>query len=180
MIKKKKLTKKQIKGINGRSLSELKKIRWDMYAWKRKLEESNSEGGASCCTCRKFTPIIYNGHPNPDCQAGHYRSRKHLTTLYYDKNVHIQCRGCNKFQSGNPIPYKKFLDKRYGENEPKLIDIWILREKSSPIKIRKFDHEQSILEYKKVVVELLETKSIEVQEAYLSNAKYKKLLKFEV
>lgn len=178
-MKKKKLTKKIIKGINGRSLSELKKIRWDMYAWKRKLEESDKEGLANCCTCKRSLSITIGDRPNGKCQAGHYRSRRYIVTLYHDRNVHIQCSGCNKYMNGNPVPYKEFLDKRYGEKTARVIDLLILRSKRYPVKVRKFDTEQAIIEYKKIVIDLLATKSDEVQEAYKGCKKYKDLLKFE-
>lgn len=48
--------------------------------------------------------------------AGHYVSRKHNTTLYHEKNVHAQCRLCNRYDEGNKSGYTIFLERKYGDD----------------------------------------------------------------
>jgi hypothetical protein len=47
--------------------------------------------------------------------AGHYVSRKHAATRYDERNVHPQCRACNRFDGGNAAGYALFLIRTYGQ-----------------------------------------------------------------
>jgi hypothetical protein len=47
--------------------------------------------------------------------AGHYHPRTDGLSLYFDeRNVSVQCAGCNVFRSGNLTRYALYLQKRYG------------------------------------------------------------------
>ena len=60
-----------------------------------------------CFTCgKKF------GWKQTD--AGHFINRNHLATRWYEKNVHAQCRGCNRFRQGNKQDYAVHLEEIYG------------------------------------------------------------------
>lgn len=52
------------------------------------------------------------------CQAGHYIPVGKSSYLRYDeRNIHLQCIYCNKYQHGNPITYRIELRKRIGDFE---------------------------------------------------------------
>jgi len=46
--------------------------------------------------------------------AGHYVSRNHNTVRYDPRNVHPQCKKCNRFREGNKSGYTLFLHSKYG------------------------------------------------------------------
>jgi len=47
--------------------------------------------------------------------AGHFKSRIFENTLFDEKNVHAQCKGCNMPpNNGRPLEYSQFLDAKYG------------------------------------------------------------------
>ena len=47
--------------------------------------------------------------------AGHYIDRTHLSLRFSEKNVHPQCRKCNRFQNGRLPDYALFLIVKYGK-----------------------------------------------------------------
>lgn len=100
---------KQWYKIEDYSLPELDSRLWDVFSLYTRLRFSDDRGAVSCVTCGKefyFRKI----------QAGHYRSRKCKYVKFSEFNVHPQCAGCNKYLKGNPIKYRKFLLKTYGEH----------------------------------------------------------------
>ena len=53
--------------------------------------------------------------------GGHYISRgaRGLSGVYHDeRNVNLQCAGCNTFKQGAAQEYREFIIKKYGENMP--------------------------------------------------------------
>jgi hypothetical protein len=57
-------------------------------------------------------------------QAGHYikKSICNLIYQYKEKNVHSQCIRCNVYLHGNPVEYRKFMVKTYGEEKVKWME----------------------------------------------------------
>ena len=47
-------------------------------------------------------------------QCGHFQSRKHYATRWLEKNVAVQCVGCNMFKAGEQFLFGKYLDQKYG------------------------------------------------------------------
>lgn len=47
--------------------------------------------------------------------AGHFQSRKHLTTRWDEVNVQVQCPKCNLFNQGEQYKFGLYLDQKYGE-----------------------------------------------------------------
>lgn len=47
--------------------------------------------------------------------AGHGISRKYNSTFVDERNVHLQCKGCNGFGAGEQYLYMIEVDKLYGE-----------------------------------------------------------------
>ena len=61
-----------------------------------------------CITCEKLLSISF-------CDAGHFVSRRHNSTLFDEKNCHLQCRYCNRYLNGNLLEYRRQIIKLYGE-----------------------------------------------------------------
>jgi hypothetical protein len=70
---------------------------------------ANHSGMACCCSCLKWYHIS-------NMDAGHYVSRRNNSLRYDERNVHPQCRRCNRFQEGNKAGYTLYLQKKYGPN----------------------------------------------------------------
>ena len=51
-----------------------------------------------------------------EMDAGHYIKRGHYATRYDERNVHCQCRACNRFKGGMMDEYAVHLLKDYGPN----------------------------------------------------------------
>ena len=65
----------------------------------------------ACCSCGKVKPWIRQ-HP------GHFISRGSggMSGVYYDeRNINIQCPGCNSFQQGNYPGYLEFMLAKYNQ-----------------------------------------------------------------
>jgi len=72
-----------------------------------RLRDADKEGNVTCCSCGK---TFYWR----DVDAGHFIPRQHRATRYNERNVHSQCRKCNRFDNGNPAGYALFLIEKYG------------------------------------------------------------------
>lgn len=69
--------------------------------------------GKPCISCG----VPLGGVPN-SYDAGHYRSRGAASHLRFDeKNVHGQCKKCNRYLSGNVVEYRNGLKTRIGMDE---------------------------------------------------------------
>jgi len=84
---------------------------------KRRLDQIFSQyiklrdcinGRGQCFTCGELFPI-------EELDAGHFRSRKYNSTRYDEKNVALQCKKCNRFNSGEQWRFGRDLDDKYGE-----------------------------------------------------------------
>jgi hypothetical protein len=76
--------------------------------------------------------------------AGHFITRGKKSTKFDEKNVHAQCRKCNRFMSGFQYKYSIAIDEKYGEGTAKSLYI-----KSEMLCKRTVsDYEYLIKEYK--------------------------------
>lgn len=67
--------------------------------------DANKKGLVKCISCQKeyhFTEV----------DAGHFISRKEMSIRYHPKNVHAQCRFCNRFRYGMQYVYSLELEKK--------------------------------------------------------------------
>ena len=79
--------------------------------------------------------------------AGHFMSRKHLSTRWHEDNVQVQCPKCNLFGQGEQYTFGKLLDVRIKEG---LADS--LEELSkTTVKIMRHEYEELITKYKQKV-----------------------------
>jgi len=70
-------------------------------------KSATKDGMVRCVTCGKYDHW-------KEMDAGHYISRQYLTTRYDERNVHVQCRSCNRFHEGMKDEYTLFLMRTYG------------------------------------------------------------------
>lgn len=95
-------------GRKTKSLSSVKKRADRVFSELVRRSAINEFGWIFCVTCD--TP---NSLENMD--AGHFVSRKFNATKYDKRNVHPQCRVCNRWEEGKKYEYGKFLVEKYGE-----------------------------------------------------------------
>ena len=102
------------------------------------LRKSHSvDGIVQCYTCHQWLPIN-----KMDC--GHYWSRKHMATRWYEKNTKPQCRYCNRFSEGNKPAFAMQLINEYGSD---ILNILEFKAKA-PCKFELFELEEKIKFYK--------------------------------
>ena len=64
--------------------------------------KDSKDGIGTCITCGKQDHI-------KNLQAGHMISRKHYSTRWDERNVKIQCVGCNVFRYGEQFKFSLYL-----------------------------------------------------------------------
>ena len=69
--------------------------------------DADANGYAVCCSCGKIAHYT-------DMDAGHWINRGCMKTRYELKNVHLQCRHCNRYREGNGPGYSMFMLNKYG------------------------------------------------------------------
>jgi len=79
------------------------------YSKYIRQKDADDNGQVKCYTCDKV-----KHWKSIDC--GHYISRRHLSTRYYEKNTKPQCKGCNIFKEGNKPVFALELIKEYGKD----------------------------------------------------------------
>jgi hypothetical protein len=99
--KKKRATKKTFKDKAWRAFSKYIRLR-------DALKTTGTITHVKCITCGKLLTISF-------CDAGHFVSRRHNSTLFDERNVNTQCRYCNRFLNGNLLEYRRQIIKLYGE-----------------------------------------------------------------
>lgn len=73
-----------------------------------RLENADDNGYCSCVTCG--TTKHYK-----ELDGGHFVSRRYTATRLMKENIWPQCKGCNGYLKGNPIPYTLFMIDTYGK-----------------------------------------------------------------
>ncbi len=85
---------------------------WRMFSKYIRLRDCLRTSGTpeqgKCITCGKLLLISF-------CDAGHFISRRHNSTLFDETNCHVQCRYCNRYLNGNLLEYRRQIIKLYGK-----------------------------------------------------------------
>lgn len=93
------------------SISSLKKACWTQFSQYIRLRDCLKTTGSpdygKCITCGRLV-----GRTRAD--AGHFISRRFNSTLFDERNVHLQCKQCNAF-GGQPLEYRRQIVRLYGE-----------------------------------------------------------------
>jgi len=92
----------------SKSVSQLKKEADATFSqYIRQKYADPHTGLVSCVTCGIMKPW-------KEMQAGHYESRGNNFLRYDERNVHVQCYGCNVARKGNYPAYATFMVRTYG------------------------------------------------------------------
>lgn len=139
----KKVSKKLINKMNGKSLPKLKAELQEVFNKFIRLRDQKN-GVFKCISCQ-------NVKLTKQMNAGHFHSAGNNEALRYcETNVNGQCISCNLHKQGNLLGYQEGLAKKYGPYV--LSHLEIRRHNKS--KMGKFEHELLIKEYKAKVKEL--------------------------
>lgn len=127
-----------------KTISQLKKEADKWFSIYIRTREMDEDGFVSCFTC---------GRKNhwKKMHAGHFQSRRHLSTRWHPKNVEVQDPKCNLFGQGEQYVFSVKLDQKYGEGtaeEMKTLSNTIM-------KFSRFDYEMLIEEYKEKCKDIL-------------------------
>lgn len=105
-------TKKPIEN-KKKHTDELDKV----FQYYIRLRDSRSDGMCKCISCGKIVPF-------DKIQAGHYRSRKNMSTRWSELNVNGECFTCNCMEGDHLINYRKNLIKKIGESKVNWLDAY--------------------------------------------------------
>lgn len=78
------------------------KVDKPFHEYIRRRDADNNTGYCNCISCDKKVHFT-------ETDAGHFISRQHLITRYDERNVHAQCRKCNRFEYGRQYEYSLAL-----------------------------------------------------------------------
>lgn len=90
------------------TISKLKKKLDTLFSQyiRRRFAEDN--GMTTCFTCG------VKRHWKEQ-HAGHFQSRRHMSTRWDETNVQVQCPKCNLFSQGEQYKFGIYLDENYGK-----------------------------------------------------------------
>lgn len=78
------------------------------HEYIRRRDVDNNTGYCDCVSCGKTIHFL-------ESDAGHFISRKYLITRYDERNVHAQCRKCNRFEYGRQYEYSIALGQELSQ-----------------------------------------------------------------
>ena len=137
------------------SISKLKQKLRKVFNEYIRLRDVDEHGNGNCISCGN--PLKFG---SPNTQAGHFYPAPIETLRYSELNVHLQCKSCNYFKSGNLIEYRKGLVKKIGEDGIKELDMLAGVYARGGYRHDRFTLEQKIKEYKEKVKAIKKTKRI--------------------
>lgn len=94
---------------------------WTQFSMFIRLRDSGPDGYGQCVTCQRVAHWR-------TMDAGHWITRAKEATLFDERNVHLQCKGCNKWQGGKPSEHKQAIIRKYGPGAPEEIETKSVRE----------------------------------------------------
>lgn len=114
---------------------------WAAFSRYIRLRDSVITTGSTeytkCFTCGAV-------HPIKEMDAGHWIPRNRLGTFMDERNVHAQCRGCNRLGGGRTVEYQLALIALYGSD----ILECLTRQAQTSVKIRSYEWEAMEQKYK--------------------------------
>jgi len=84
---------------------------WEQFSMFIRLRDAGPDGYAKCVTC----PRVIHWR---DGDAGHFITRAKEATLFDERNVAFQCKGCNRFQGGKPLEHEQAIIRKWGSEVP--------------------------------------------------------------
>lgn len=98
-----------------------------------RLSAADHRGIAHCVSCGKA-----DHWQNMD--AGHFVSRKHLAVRFDERNLHPECKACNRFSPDHLIGYTIWMQENYGDMV--IAELWA--KKHQLVKYTRGDYETMI------------------------------------
>lgn len=103
--------------LRKRKKGTKKHAAWSAFSEFIRRREADEDGMTNCFTCGKY------GHWK-SFHAGHYIAKSISLALRFDeRNVNIQCAGCNTFNHGNLVQYALALKRKFGDGILEQLDI---------------------------------------------------------
>ena len=133
-----------------KSISKLKKELDKWFSLFIRLRDADENGIVICFTSGR-------AYHYKNIHAGHFISRKRLSTRFCEVNVQPQSAADNIFGQGEQYTFGKELDYKYGKGTAEELHIKSLR----TLKISRSDYEEKISYYKTAVDKLKKEKGIE-------------------
>lgn len=100
---------------NGRDTRRIAKARaWKQFSMFIRLRDAGPDGYGQCVTCQR------RAHWRT-MDACHWITRAKEATLFDERNVHLGCKGCNRFQGGKPLEHEQAIIRKYGPDAPEQI-----------------------------------------------------------
>lgn len=84
---------------------------WKQFSLFIRLRDCGPDGYGQCCTCPR------RAHYST-MDAGHWITRAKESTLFDERNVSLQCKGCNRFQGGKPLEHEQHIIRKHGSAAP--------------------------------------------------------------
>lgn len=104
-----------------------------LFAKWVKLSAADENGYTQCVSCGKVEHW-------QDMDAGHFIPRASMATRWDQRNVHPQCKRCNRFSVDHYIGYTLWMQEYYGQA---VVDE-LRAQKSVPFIMRRSDYEDMI------------------------------------
>jgi len=121
---------------------ELDKV-FSLYIRQRDMLVPDGTDYVVCFTCSSVKHW-------KEMHAGHFMSRKHLSTRWDLENVQVQCPKCNLFGQGEQYQFGIMLDVKYGPGTADKLKAYT----KLTIKMTSADYEEMIDIYKKKLAQL--------------------------
>jgi len=133
-----------------KTVSKLKKELDKWFSLYIRLRDATDEGLVQCFTSGR----VYH---YKKIHAGHFMSRRHLSTRWCETNVQPQSAADNLFGQGEQFKFGLNLDGKYGEGTAEELQ-YLAR---TTVKISRVEYEEKISYYKSLVNKLKKEKGIE-------------------
>ena len=133
-----------------KTISKLKKELDKWFSLFIRIRAADENGVVICFTSGR-------AYPYKNIHAGHFMSRRNLSTRWCELNVQPQSAADNIFGQGEQYRFGLYLDGKYGEGTAEELRMKSLR----TLKMSRADYEEKISYYKRAVNKLKKEKGIE-------------------
>mgnify|MGYP006405877433 CR=1 FL=1 len=133
-----------------KTISKLKKELDKWFSLYIRLRDANEYGMVQCFTSGR----VYH---YKKIHAGHFMSRRHLSTRWCETNVQPQSAADNLFGQGEQFKFGLNLDSKFGEGTAEELQY----KSRTTLKISRVEYEEKISYYKSLVDKLKKEKGIE-------------------
>mgnify|MGYP006399154765 CR=1 FL=1 len=133
-----------------KKISKLKKELDKWFSLYIRLRDANEYGMVQCFTSGR----VYH---YKKIHAGHFMSRRHLSTRWCETNVQPQSAADNLFGQGEQFKFGLNLDSKFGEGTAEELQY----KSRTTLKISRVEYEEKISYYKSLVDKLKKEKGIE-------------------